>query len=314
MRHDAARRDLEIDRQIAPDRPASTAIASSCTSRPQPHPQRHGRDGRDADRPATRVLLRTVSHASRRRDCRGRTRATGLEPRFCPGSSTRSSPPRRMAWASACRSPGRSSRLTTGGSGENNPVRVRPSVSRCPVRDARDSRPAVRIPASEPRRERPSDRPRRRRRCRDAELLSTLLRAAGHDVRTYASAEEFLLARPGEAPGCACSTCACRARAVWTCSRPSPNGESLPIVFLSGHGDIPMSVRAVKAGASTSSPNRSGEDRCWPRSRPPCAKDAKRRSASGSSRFVTAPKKPTITMFSTTLRPSSSARRVAGTP
>jgi FixJ family two-component response regulator len=80
--------------------------------------------------------------------------------------------------------------------------------------------------------------------------LCTLLKAAGHDVRSYASAGEFLLARPGEAPGCA----------LLDVRLPGPSGldlqqalaESgapLPVVFLTGHGDISMGVRAVKAGA-----------------------------------------------------------------
>jgi len=80
--------------------------------------------------------------------------------------------------------------------------------------------------------------------------LGVLLRAAGYEVRTYASANEFLLARPGDAPGCA----------LLDVRMPGPSGldlqqalaqrgTELPVVFLTGHGDIPMSVRAVKAGA-----------------------------------------------------------------
>ena len=80
--------------------------------------------------------------------------------------------------------------------------------------------------------------------------LSVLLRAAGYEVRTYGSADEFLCARPGDAPGCA----------LLDVRMPGPSGldlqqalvqlpAPLPVVFLTGHGDIPMSVRAVKAGA-----------------------------------------------------------------
>jgi FixJ family two-component response regulator len=78
-----------------------------------------------------------------------------------------------------------------------------------------------------------------------------LLQAAGHDARGYASAGEFLLGRSDrDAPGCV----------VLDVRLPGPSGLDLqealarldvplPIVFLTGHGDIPMSVRAMKAGA-----------------------------------------------------------------
>ena len=80
--------------------------------------------------------------------------------------------------------------------------------------------------------------------------LSVLLQAAGYDVRTYGSAHAFLLARPGDAPGCA----------VLDVRMPGASGldlqqslggldAPLPVIFLTGHGDIAMSVRAVKAGA-----------------------------------------------------------------
>jgi FixJ family two-component response regulator len=77
-----------------------------------------------------------------------------------------------------------------------------------------------------------------------------LLRAAGYDVRGYSHAGEFLLAQPGNLPGCV----------VLDVRMPGPSGldlqvafaeqeDALPIIFLTGHGDIPMSVRAMKAGA-----------------------------------------------------------------
>ena len=80
--------------------------------------------------------------------------------------------------------------------------------------------------------------------------LMRLLRASGYEVRTYASAGHFLLNKPENAPGCV----------VLDVRMPGPSSfelqeaiakldESLPIIFLTGHGDIPMSVRAIKAGA-----------------------------------------------------------------
>jgi FixJ family two-component response regulator len=81
--------------------------------------------------------------------------------------------------------------------------------------------------------------------------LSRLLRAAGHEVRVYASAAEFLMARNGSMRGCLLLD-------VRMPGGPTGlelhqalvrQGETLPVVFLTGHGDIPMSVRAVKNGA-----------------------------------------------------------------
>ena len=81
--------------------------------------------------------------------------------------------------------------------------------------------------------------------------LARLLRAAGHEVRSYGSAAEFLLHRDGPLRGCLLLD-------VRMPGGPSGielhqalvrQGERLPVVFLTGHGDIPMSVRAVKDGA-----------------------------------------------------------------
>lgn len=80
--------------------------------------------------------------------------------------------------------------------------------------------------------------------------LARLLGANGYRVRTFASAEEFLSAEPALEP----------ARLVLDVRLPGldglglqqelgERGETLPIVFISGHGDIPMSVKAIKAGA-----------------------------------------------------------------
>jgi len=80
--------------------------------------------------------------------------------------------------------------------------------------------------------------------------LTRLLKAAGYAVRSYASAGDFLIARPADAPGCL----------LLDIRMPGPSGLelqaalrdqglALPIVFLTGHGDVPASVRAMKAGA-----------------------------------------------------------------
>jgi DNA-binding NtrC family response regulator len=82
------------------------------------------------------------------------------------------------------------------------------------------------------------------------ESLSSLLRSAGLKVQTFISAQEFLTNPPMQAPGCL----------ILDVQLPGITGLDLqqelvtkdiqiPIIFLTGHGDIPTSVRAVKAGA-----------------------------------------------------------------
>jgi FixJ family two-component response regulator len=79
--------------------------------------------------------------------------------------------------------------------------------------------------------------------------LESLLRSAGWAVRCFASGFEFL-ARP------ACNTLACLVLDVHLAEgnglelqRELASREPLPIVFITGYGDISMSVRAIKAGA-----------------------------------------------------------------
>jgi FixJ family two-component response regulator len=79
--------------------------------------------------------------------------------------------------------------------------------------------------------------------------LSTLLKAAGYEVRTYASAGDFLLARP-ESPGCVILDVRMPGQSGLDMQEVLAAAEApLPVVFLTAHGDIPMSVRAVRAGA-----------------------------------------------------------------
>ena len=80
--------------------------------------------------------------------------------------------------------------------------------------------------------------------------LDSLFRSVGLATRTFAAPAELLAASLPDAPGCL----------VLDVRLPGISGldfqdqlarlgESLPIVFMTGHGDIPMTVRAMKAGA-----------------------------------------------------------------
>ena len=81
--------------------------------------------------------------------------------------------------------------------------------------------------------------------------LSRVLREEGFGVETFESAEAFL-ASPGQAAaGClVLDVTMPGVDGLELQRRLSAAGELLPIVFISGDGDIPMSVRAIKAGAT----------------------------------------------------------------
>jgi len=80
--------------------------------------------------------------------------------------------------------------------------------------------------------------------------LERLLRSAGHDAKTFASALEFLDFSPPDGPGCL----------VLDIKMPKlsglelqdclvDKGISFPLIFITGHGTVPVSVKAFKAGA-----------------------------------------------------------------
>lgn len=81
------------------------------------------------------------------------------------------------------------------------------------------------------------------------EALSSLLSSLGLRVEVFASAAEYLQFKKPDAPACL----------ILDLELPGMNGlelqqeiagdYSLPIVFVTGHGDVPSSVRAMKAGA-----------------------------------------------------------------
>ncbi|HEX8625711.1 MAG TPA: response regulator FixJ [Allosphingosinicella sp.] len=81
--------------------------------------------------------------------------------------------------------------------------------------------------------------------------LAFLLETAGHEVRTYASAVEFLDAVPGMERGCI----------VTDVRMPGLSGLEMverlnamkvtdPVIVITGHADVPLAVQAMKAGVS----------------------------------------------------------------
>jgi FixJ family two-component response regulator len=80
--------------------------------------------------------------------------------------------------------------------------------------------------------------------------LTRLLRANGFTTMAFESAEAFLARHDARAPGCLVLDISLPGLDGLALQRRlAEGGPALPIVFLTGHGDIPMSVQAVKAGA-----------------------------------------------------------------
>jgi FixJ family two-component response regulator len=82
------------------------------------------------------------------------------------------------------------------------------------------------------------------------QALSSLIRSVGLAVEAFSSAKEFLQATPAEGPHCL----------VLDVRLPGISGldfqaeletmgKHIPIIFMTGHGDIPMTVKAMKGGA-----------------------------------------------------------------
>ena len=82
------------------------------------------------------------------------------------------------------------------------------------------------------------------------QALTRLLKAEGLDVESFGSALEFLARVTEETAGCLLLDLAMPGLdGLELQERVAATGAKLGIVFLTGHGDIPTSVRAVKAGA-----------------------------------------------------------------
>ena len=83
---------------------------------------------------------------------------------------------------------------------------------------------------------------------RDA--ISRLLNAVGLSVQTFASAREFLNRKLPDVPGCVVLDVRLPGLSGLDLQREMVDrGIHIPVVFITGHGDIPMSVQAMKAGA-----------------------------------------------------------------
>lgn len=82
------------------------------------------------------------------------------------------------------------------------------------------------------------------------EALDSLIRSAGLRVETFACGRDFLRHPRPDVPACVVLDVRLPGRSGLQIQRELASaGLSLPVIFITGHGDIPMSVRAMKAGA-----------------------------------------------------------------
>jgi len=80
--------------------------------------------------------------------------------------------------------------------------------------------------------------------------ITRLLRASGYAVESFSSAREFLARRSSQAPGCVLADLQMPEMDGLALQRAlAESGNPMPVVFLTGHGDIPTSVAAMRGGA-----------------------------------------------------------------
>ena len=80
--------------------------------------------------------------------------------------------------------------------------------------------------------------------------LGRLLRSVGLNAKLFASVSDFLKSEPTEGPSCLVLDVRLPGQSGLEFQRElAAAGRELPIIFITGHGDIPMSVQAMKSGA-----------------------------------------------------------------
>jgi FixJ family two-component response regulator len=82
------------------------------------------------------------------------------------------------------------------------------------------------------------------------EALSSLISSAGFRVATFQSAAEFLESEKQDAAACLVLDLQLPGTSGLELQQQLADGDAPPIIFMSGHGDVPSSVRAMKNGAT----------------------------------------------------------------
>ncbi len=82
--------------------------------------------------------------------------------------------------------------------------------------------------------------------------LGTMLRTAGYEVATHGSAKDFLAAlEKGAPPDCfVCDVRLPETSGLELLKMLAPRGIDIPVIMITGHGDVPMAVAAMKSGAA----------------------------------------------------------------
>ena len=92
--------------------------------------------------------------------------------------------------------------------------------------------------------------------------ISRLLRASGFAVKTFSSANDFLAQCDADSPGCVLADLQMPGMKGFDLQLAlAQTRNPLPIVFLTGHGDIPSSVRAMRGGAEDFLEKRAPKDK-----------------------------------------------------
>ena len=79
--------------------------------------------------------------------------------------------------------------------------------------------------------------------------LKLLMESAGWESETFASGSEFLARPRAAAPSCLVLDVVLPNVNGWDLQKLVADRADMPIIFISGHGDVPIAVRAMKAGA-----------------------------------------------------------------
>jgi FixJ family two-component response regulator len=91
------------------------------------------------------------------------------------------------------------------------------------------------------------------------EALSSLVASVGLEVAVFGSAQEFLESEKPDSPACLVLDLELPGTSGLELQKELATGDGPPIIFITGHGDIPSSVRAMKAGAVEFLPKPFGE-------------------------------------------------------
>jgi len=119
--------------------------------------------------------------------------------------------------------------------------------------------------------------------------ISRLLRANGFSVRTYPSAHEFLAQRGADQPGCVLADLRMPGMdGLDLQSAVAQTSNPLPILFLTGHGDIPSTVRAMRDGAEDFLEKRAPKVKLLDAVKRALARDARERDARARQRELRA--------------------------